>query len=264
MFIIQSYTIFLDSSSAWQCFFQDSATPVMEGITNLHHDLMFFITFILFFVLVILLETLVFYNFFTWRTLLGLNNTNYPSKLLSTSRFVVHGTAIEIIWTVVPSLILIVVALPSFALLYSIDEIIHPAITIKCVGHQWYWSYEYGDFERNLGVINFESYVVPEDELALGELRLLEVDNRIVLPTNSHTRVLVTAADVLHSWAIPSLGIKVDACPGRLNQSSLFILRDGVFYGQCSEICGVGHANMPIVLESVAINKYIAWLSEKL
>ena len=123
-----------------------------------------------------------------------------------------HGTTIEIVWTVLTSLILVVVALPSFALLYSIDEIIDPTITIKCVGHQWYWSYEYSDFETKLGTINFDSYMIPEDELEFGELRLLEVDNRIVLPQNTHIRVLVTAADVLHSWAVPSLGVKVDAC----------------------------------------------------
>jgi len=143
------------------------------------------------------------------------------------------------------------------------DEIVDPALTIKCVGHQWYWSYEYSDFESKMGNINFDSYMVPEDELEFGELRLLEVDNRIVLPVNTHIRVLVTAADVLHSWAIPSLGIKLDACTGRLNQTSMFILRNGVFYGQCSEICGVGHANMPIVVEAVPIHQYIAWLAEK-
>jgi len=239
----------LDSSTPWQTSFQDAATPIMEGIINLHHDLMFFITFILFFVLVVLLRTLTFFA--------------SDSKDADSGKNVVHGTAIEIIWTVIPSLILIVVALPSFALLYSIDEIIDPALTIKCVGHQWYWSYEYSDFESQLGTINFDSYMIPEDELEIGELRLLEVDNRIVLPVNTHIRVLVTAADVLHSWAVPSLGVKLDACPGRLNVTAMFILRDGVFFGQCSEICGVGHGNMPIVVEAVSIQKYITWLSEK-
>lgn len=184
---------------------------------------MFFITFIFFFVLVVLGRTLYYFS--------------SPSIDVTESRAVVHGTAIEIIWTVVPSLILVVVALPSFALLYSIDEVIDPAVTIKCVGHQWYWSYEYSDFDAKLGTVNFDSYMIPEDELELGELRLLEVDNRVVLPVNLHVRVLVTAADVLHSWAVPSLGIKVDACTGRLNQTTLFVLRDGVFFGQCSEIC---------------------------
>jgi cytochrome c oxidase subunit 2 len=149
-------------------------------------------------------------------------------------------------------------------LLYSIDEVINPALTIKCVGHQWYWSYEYSDFETKLGSINFDSYMIPEDDLEIGELRLLEVDNRIVLPINTHIRVLITAVDVLHSWAIPSLGIKLDACIGRLNQTSLFIIRSGVYYGMCSEICGNGHANMPIVVESVTLDSFISWLSEKI
>jgi len=221
----------------------------MEGIINLHHDLMFFITFIFFFVFVVMARTLLFFK----------KGAIYDSIAIN----VVHGTTIEIIWTVIPSVILIIVALPSFALLYSIDEMVEPALTIKCVGHQWFWSYEYGDFEAHLGAINFDSYMIPEDELELGELRLLEVDNRVVLPVNTHIRVLVTAADVLHSWAIPSLGIKLDACTGRLNQTSLFILRNGVFFGQCSEICGVGHGNMPIVIEAVTTNKYLLWLSEK-
>ena len=240
----------LDSSTAWQLYFQDAASPVMEGIINLHHDLMFFITFLFFFVLVVMVRTVWYFN--------------SDSIDAGSASGVVHGTAIEIIWTVIPSLILVVIALPSFALLYSIDEIIDPALTIKCIGHQWFWSYEYSDFEAKFGAINFDSYMIAEDELELGELRLLEVDNRIVLPINTHIRILVTAADVLHSWAVPSLGIKVDACVGRLNQTSVFILRSGVFYGQCSEICGVGHGNMPIVVEAVSIDKYISWLAEKI
>ena len=244
------FCLLLDSSVSWQLFFQDAATPVMEGIINLHHDLMFFITFIFFFVLVVLVRTIYGYKFDI-------------AKFNSEARFVVHGTAIEIIWTVIPSLILVIVALPSFALLYSIDEVIEPSITVKCVGHQWYWSYEYSDFELQLGSINFDSYMVAEEDLSLGDLRLLEVDNRVVLPVNSHVRVLVTAADVLHSWAVPSLGVKMDACVGRLNETSLYVLRKGVFYGQCSEICGVGHANMPIVVEAVSLSDYITWISEK-
>ena len=239
----------LDSSSSWQIYFQDSATPVMEGIINLHHDLMFFITFVFFFVLIVLTRTLFFYS--------------GGSADIRESRNVVHGTIVEIVWTILPSVILIIVALPSFALLYSIDEVVEPSITIKCVGHQWYWSYEYSDFSAQIGVIDFDSYMVPECDLEFGELRLLEVDNRVVVPSNSHIRILVTAVDVLHSLAIPSLGIKMDACPGRLNQTALFFLRDGIFYGQCSEICGVGHSNMPIVFESVSPEKYISWVLEK-
>lgn len=237
-----------DSSVSWQLSFQDAASPVMEGIINLHHDLMFFITFIFFFVLVVLVRTIYFFG-----------SSSTPAQ----DHSVVHGTTIELIWTIIPSLILVVVALPSFALLYSIDEVIDPSVTVKCVGHQWYWSYEYSDFEVQSGTLNFDSYMIAQDELNIGDLRLLEVDNRVVLPVNTHIRVLVTACDVLHSWAVPSLGIKVDACVGRLNETSLFMLRQGVFYGQCSEICGVGHANMPIVVESVTVNDYISWLNSK-
>ena len=134
------------------------------------------------------------------------------------------------------------------------------------MGHQWYWSYEYSDYTTVEGgeSLNFDSYMIPDDDLTLGSFRLLEVDNRIVLPVNTHIRVLVTAADVLHSWAIPSLGVKVDACPGRLNQVSLFMKREGVFYGQCSEICGVNHGFMPIVVQGVSLEQYIEWIQNKI
>lgn len=243
------FLFLIDCSWPYQLFFQDPATPVMEGLINLHHDLFFFLTFIFFFVAVILVKTITLFH-----------NTTLD---VEQSAKVVHGTTIEIIWTVIPSIILVIVALPSFALLYSLDEVLDPAVSVKCIGHQWYWSYEFSDFESKIGTINFDSYMVPEEDLELGELRLLEVDNRVVLPSNLHIRVLVSAVDVLHSWAIPSLGVKIDACTGRLNQTTLFLLREGVFYGQCSEICGVGHANMPIVIEAVSLDKYITWIAEK-
>jgi cytochrome c oxidase subunit 2 len=145
------------------------------------------------------------------------------------------------------------------------DEIVDPSITLKAIGHQWYWTYELSDYSENdENSIVFDSYMVPEDDLTLGQLRLLEVDNRVVLPIQTHVRVLVTAADVLHSWAVPSLGVKCDAVPGRLNQTSIFLQRPGVFYGQCSEICGVNHGFMPIVVEGVSLDEYITWLSNKL
>jgi len=181
-----------------------------------------------------------------------------------------HGTLLEIVWTVTPALILMSVAIPSFALLYSVDEIIDPAVTLKAVGHQWYWSYEYSDYVNEDGeFINFDSYMLAEDDLMQhsddpGKFRLLEVDNRVVLPVQTHIRVVVTAADVLHCWAIPSLGVKLDACPGRLNQTSLFIKREGVFYGQCSEICGVNHGFMPIVIVGESLENYSTWISDKL
>ena len=153
-----------------------------------------------------------------------------------------------------------IIAIPSFALLYSLDEIINPSMTLKVIGHQWYWSYEYSDSSNPENAFNFDSYMKSEEDLTLGNFRLLEVDNRIVLPTKIHIRLLVTAADVLHSWAVPSLGIKVDACPGRLNQVFLFLKREGVFYGQCSEICGINHGFMPIVVQSVQLDKFISYL----
>jgi cytochrome c oxidase subunit 2 len=146
-----------------------------------------------------------------------------------------------------------------------VDEIIEPAVTLKAVGHQWYWSYEFSDYATEDGeTINFDSYMTPTDDLEQGALRLLDVDNRVVLPTQTHIRVIVTAADVLHCWGIPSLGIKLDGCPGRLNQTSMFIKRDGVFFGQCSEICGVNHGFMPICVEAVPLDDYVEWISTKL
>lgn len=137
------------------------------------------------------------------------------------------------------------------------DEVIDPAVTVKVVGHQWYWSYEYSDYATQDGTsINFDSYMIPEGELETGDFRLLEVDNRLVVPVDTHVRVIVTAADVLHSWAVPSLGVKMDAVPGRLNQTSFLAYREGVFYGQCSEICGANHAFMPIVVEAVPVENY--------
>jgi len=177
-----------------------------------------------------------------------------------------HSSLLEIVWTILPALVLLVIAIPSFTLLYSLDELIDPVVTLKIVGHQWYWSYEYSDYATLEGgeSLNFDSYMVSTDDLTYGSFRLLEVDNRVVLPVNSHIRLLVTAADVLHSWAVPSFGIKVDACPGRLSQASLFLKREGVYYGQCSEICGVNHGFMPIVVKGVSVDTFITWITTKL
>jgi len=140
-------------------------------------------------------------------------------------------------------------------------------MTLKIIGHQWYWSYEYSDYSTIEGgeSLNFDAYMVTTPDLEVhGRFRLLEVDNRVVLPTNSHIRLLITAADVLHSWAVPSFGIKVDACPGRFSQASLFLKREGVYYGQCSEICGVNHGFMPIVVKGVPTSTYVSWIKTKL
>jgi cytochrome c oxidase subunit 2 len=238
----------MDSPEPWQIGFQDPATPIAQGIQDLHHDIFFFMIFILIFVVWMLARTL--YHFHASK------NPN-PAKII-------HGTTIEVAWTVTPSLILMVIALPSFALLYSMDEVVDPAMTFKAIGHQWYWTYEYSDYSSaDDQSIVFDSYMIPEDDLEFGQLRLLEVDHRVVLPINTHVRVIVTAADVLHSWAIPSLGVKCDAVPGRLNQTSIFLRREGVFYGQCSELCGANHAFMPIVVEGVSLDDYISWVSHQ-
>lgn len=243
------FTVFNDAPEPWQMGFQDPATPIMQGLIDLHHDVTFFIVFIGVFVLWMISRTVYHFN---------AKKNPIPEKII-------HGTAIEIAWTVTPSLILVLIAIPSFALLYSLDEVVDPAVTIKAIGHQWYWSYEYSDYtQADDQSIAFDSYMIPEDELELGQLRLLEVDNRVVLPVNTHIRVIITAADVLHSWAVPSLGVKCDAVPGRLNQIPVFIKREGVFYGQCSELCGVNHAFMPIVVEAVSLDNYISWVSTKL
>nr|YP_009476695.1 cytochrome c oxidase subunit 2 [Proteomonas sulcata]AVM81188.1 cytochrome c oxidase subunit 2 [Proteomonas sulcata] len=237
---------FCDYAHPYQISLQDPATPVMEGIIALHHDLLFLLTVIGIFVGWVLFRTT--YLFYHTRNPIASQIT--------------HGSTIEIIWTITPSLILMVIAVPSFALLYSMDEVIDPVVTVKVIGHQWYWSYEYSDYADKEGnSISFDSYMLATEDLSPGQLRLLDVDNRVVLPTNTHVRVLVTAADVLHSWAVPSLGVKMDACPGRLNQISLFIKREGVFYGQCSELCGINHGFMPIVVEAVPIEKYITWVA---
>ena len=248
--ILNSEFLFVaaDVAEAWGLNFQDPATPIMEGIIDFHNHLMFFITLIAIFTTWVLGRCLAFYN----------EDVNKKAEMFT------HSTSLEIVWTIAPALILLVIAVPSFALLFSLDEHIAPALTFKVVGHQWYWSYEYSDYSglRSEG-INFDSYMLPTEDLTIGNLRLLEVDNRIILPVKTHMRVIVTAADVLHSWAVPSFGIKVDACPGRLNQASLYVRREGVYYGQCSEICGVNHGFMPIVVKAVNEEDFFLWLNSQ-
>lgn len=238
-----------DVPLAWGLYFQDGASPSFEGIVDLHNRIMFYLVVILFGVTWVMLSIL--WNF---------NNTR--NKLVY--RYLNHGTLIELIWTVGPALVLVAIAFPSFKLLYLMDEVIDPAMTVKVTGHQWYWEYEYADFlnEEN-ETINFDSYMKDEASLEKGELRMLEVDNPVVLPVDTHIRFIITGADVLHDWAVPALGIKVDACPGRLNQASVIIERTGHFYGQCSEICGVLHSSMPIKVESVEVEKFFSWLLEQ-
>nr|AIY61609.1 cytochrome c oxidase subunit 2 [Hodotermopsis sjostedti] len=214
---------------------QDSASPIMEQLIFFHdHTLM----------IILMILTVVSYMMVT----LALNEY--------TNRFMLEGQMIEVAWTIAPAIILIFIATPSLKLLYLMDEIHSPSVTLKTIGHQWYWSYEYSDFIK----VEFDSYMTMQENN--NELRLLETDNHVVLPMNSFVRVIVTAADVLHSWTVPSLGIKSDATPGRLNQSSFLINRPGLFYGQCSEICGANHSFMPIVIESVPANIFIKWINK--
>nr|QVO50928.1 cytochrome c oxidase subunit II [Teinopalpus aureus wuyiensis]WLN31359.1 cytochrome c oxidase subunit II [Teinopalpus aureus] len=223
--------------ATWSNFnLQNSASPLMEQIIFFHDH-----TLIILLMITILVGYLMISLFFN----------NYIN------RFLLEGQMIELIWTIIPAITLIFIALPSLRLLYLLDELNNPLMTLKSIGHQWYWSYEYSDFNN----VEFDSYMMNYDKSIMNNFRLLDVDNRIVLPMNNQIRIMITATDVIHSWTIPSLGVKVDANPGRLNQTNLFINRPGIFYGQCSEICGANHSFMPIVIESVSIKNFINWIN---
>ena len=232
--------IYYDGVESMQLSFQDISTPLGESIVFFHDNVMF---------LIVLIVVLV-----SWIMLVSIFNRYYY-------RYLIEGTIIEILWTLIPAFVLVFVAFPSLQLLYSMDEIVDPSLTIKAIGHQWYWSYEYSDIDEE--GIEFDSYMIPTIDLESGDLRLLEVDNKVIIPVNTQIRVIVSGADVIHCFAVPSLGVKVDAIPGRLNQSSFLIKRPGFYYGQCSEICGSDHSFMPIVLEAVSQEKFFNWIKEE-
>lgn len=245
-----SLKAFCDCPEKNQLFVQDPATPMMEGMIYFHNLLMFFIVFVGIFVFYML-----FYAMYAFSS----ERSKAPANFS-------HNSPLEIVWTILPAIILLFIAIPSFTLLYSLDELIDPQLTVKVIGHQWYWSYEISDyiFREDVKKIEFDSYMVPEESLLntgwVG-CRLLVSRPELILPTETHIRLLVASADVLHSWAVPSFGIKIDACPGRLSQGSLFINRmldkkPAVFFGQCSEICGVNHGFMPITVLAVSPEKY--------
>nr|UEK25418.1 cytochrome c oxidase subunit II [Spilogale pygmaea] len=218
---------------------QDATSPIMEELLHFHdHTLM----------IVFLISSLVLY-------IISLMLT---TKLTHTNTM--DAQEVETVWTILPAIILILIALPSLRILYMMDEINSPSLTVKTMGHQWYWSYEYTDYED----LNFDSYMIPTQELKPGELRLLEVDNRVILPMEMTIRMLISSEDVLHSWTVPSLGLKTDAIPGRLNQTTLMAMRPGLYYGQCSEICGSNHSFMPIVLELVPLSHFEKWSTSML
>lgn len=216
--------------------FQDASSPLIEQIIFFHDHTIFAI---------IIIITIVI----------------YISLILTINKFsclnITERQKIETIWTIAPAIILLFLALPSLRLLYLLDETNNPLITIKTIGHQWYWSYEYSDFIN----IEFDSYITPSNELNLGDFRLLETDHHLILPIKTNTRIIVSSTDVIHSWTVPSLGVKVDAIPGRLNQLILYPTKPGLYYGQCSEICGANHSFIPITLEIVNIKYFIKWLN---
>nr|YP_010626066.1 cytochrome c oxidase subunit II [Inocellia crassicornis]WBK02877.1 cytochrome c oxidase subunit II [Inocellia crassicornis] len=213
----------------------DAQSPLMEQLIFFHdHTLL----------ILIMITILVSY----------LMSSLYFNKYIN--RFLLEGQLIELIWTILPAITLIFIALPSLRLLYLMDELNNPLITLKSIGHQWYWSYEYTDFLKN----SFDSYMIQVNNLTKTSFRLLDVDNNVVLPFMAQIRLLATATDVIHSWTIPSLGVKIDATPGRLNQTNFFMNQPGLFFGQCSEICGANHSFMPIVIESTSLKNFLNWL----
>lgn len=228
-----------------QLSFQDAKSPTIILICEFHDYALSLIIFILTLVILISYHSIV--------------TKNYSTTTLE------EGLAVEAGWTAFPSLILISLASRSLALLYEIETRIdtqplnNKSLTVKTVGHQWYWSYEYADFQK----INFDAYIVPTTNLHNGQFRVLEADNRIVLPWNSPVNLLVTSADVLHAWTIPSLGVKADAVPGRLNLIKFSVIIPGTFYGQCSEICGANHSFIPIALERIKPTIFIKWVNHQ-
>jgi cytochrome c oxidase subunit 1 len=242
----------MDAPLPYQMTFQDPATGGMEGIIDLHHEIMFYIIVILTFVFWMIVRIVMLFS-------------AYEGELPYSN--LTHHAYLEWAWTMAPTAILCVIAGPSFALLYGLDELSQPDVTLRVIGHQWHWTYEYADVFTcdktqyikgyEFPTLSFDASMTPEEDLEFGHLRLLEVNWRVIVPARVHIRILVTSADVLHSWAIPSLGIKIDACPGRLNRIPIYIRREGTFYGQCSELCGVRHGFMPIVMEAI---EYTYWL----
>nr|ADB12954.1 cytochrome oxidase subunit II [Otiorhynchus sulcatus] len=223
--------------STWKTItLQDSTSPLMEQLTFFHdHSMMILI------IITVLVSQM----------LIGMIYNQFAH------RYLIEGQLIEMIWTILPAITLIFIALPSLRLLYIMDEMNNPSISIKTIGHQWYWSYEYSDYKN----LSFDSYMIPTNELNSYNFRLLEVDNRMIIPFLTHIRLIVTSADVIHSWTIPSLGMEIDGTPGRLNQITFSANRTGILYGQCSEICGANHSFMPIMIESISPSYFLKWIS---
>ncbi|PPR78551.1 MAG: cytochrome c oxidase subunit 2 [Alphaproteobacteria bacterium MarineAlpha2_Bin1] len=229
-------------SKPWQMGFREAASPVMERIVDFHNFLMIISVAIALFVTILLG-----YVMFRFR---ASKNPN-PSKRT-------HNTFIEVLWTVIPIIILVVMVVPSFRLLYYMDKTDEPEMTLKAIGHQWYWSYEYPDH----GDFVFDAIMIEESDLKPGQERLLHTDNEVVLPINTNIKILVTANDVIHNWALPSFGIKMDAVPGQLNETWVNITKPGIYYGMCSELCGVRHSFMPITIRAVTKENFSEWVEK--
>jgi len=232
----------LGQPSPWQMDLQDSATPVMDQIAGFHFFLLWVIAAISAFVLALLLIVIVRFN----------------ARANPTPSRTTHNTLIEILWTIVPVIILAVIAVPSFRLLFVELQVPHPDLTVKATGKQWFWSYSYPDD----GNFEFSSLMIPEKDLKPGQPRLLAVDNEMVVPVNKVVHVLVTGADVIHSFTVPSFGVRIDAIPGRMNDTWFEATTEGVFYGQCSELCGKDHSFMPIAVRVVSESDFNKWLDE--
>jgi cytochrome c oxidase subunit 2 len=231
---------FADFPHNWQIGFQKAVTPIMEDIENLHNFLMYVISGITIIVFGLMAYIIARYN----------SKSNPIASTLS------HNVKLEIAWTLIPTIILIIIAIPSFRILKAAEHVPNSELTIKVVGNQWYWTYTYPDNDN----ITFDSNMIADQDLKPGDLRLLEVDNRVVIPENTIVRFLITGADVIHSFAVPAFGIKMDAVPGRVNETWVKVKEKGVYYGQCSELCGVNHGFMPIAIEVVSKEDFNNWI----
>ncbi len=241
-FIFISFELYGKQATDWQLSFQNPATDLMGSVVGLHNVILIVMSLITVFVLFLL-----FYVSFRFSA----KRNPIPSTRT-------HNTVVEVLWTAIPIVILVVLAIPSFKLLYQQEKSENYDMTVKVIGHQWYWEYEYPDH----GDFYFESYMIQDEELKEGDLRLLTVDNPLVIPANKNVQILITAGDVLHSWAVPSMGLKTDAVPGRLNETWVNVKEPGIYRGQCSEICGSGHGFMPVVVKVLPEREFMAWANE--
>lgn len=243
---------YCDAPKSYQMGMQDPATTGVEWLMALHDTVMMNLC------VIVVLIMFMLHQILTAKHTTKRNFTFTKKVQVSNTAFS-HSQILEIFWTIIPACVLLGIATPTFNLIYALDDLVDPALVLKITGHQWYWSYEFSTGVENKTTA-FDAYITNTNDLKFGSLRLLETNERVIVPHHTHIRLLITSADVLHSWTIPSFGVKIDACPGRLSQASIFIKRAGLYFGQCSEICGVNHGFMPIVVKAISpslfYNKY--------